>query len=99
MSDVPSDFTLVDLLSQYEAVQQYVHGWPVERILWWFSCFGKVEILDLPSLDIETFALTYPRLRPGGPRYAFIPPSRLATLFYFTEDQQLRCMLGGRWGD
>ena len=99
MSRALPDFALVDLLSQYDAVQQYVYGWSPERILRWFSRFGRVEILDLPSLDIETLALTYPRLRPGGPRYAFIPPNRLATLFYFNEDQQLRCTLGGRLGD
>jgi hypothetical protein len=96
---VQPDFTLVDLLSQYDAVQQYVYGWSPERMLRWFSRFGTVETLDLPSLDIETLVFTYPRLRPDGPCYAFIPPSRLATLFYFTEDQRLCVSLGGRWGD
>jgi hypothetical protein len=99
MSRALADFTLVDLLSQYDAVQQYVHGWSAERILRWFSRFGRIEILDLPNLDTETLVLTYPGLRPDMPRYAFIPPSRLATLFYFTEDQRLCVGLGGRWGD
>jgi hypothetical protein len=72
---VQPDFTLVDLLSQYDAVQQYVYGWSPERMLRWFSRFGTVETLDLPSLDIETLVFTYPRLRPDGPCYAFIPPT------------------------
>jgi hypothetical protein len=93
------NFSLVDIFSQYDAVQKHVHGWSAEQILQWFSHFGKVDILDLPSLDTETVALTYPRLRPGGPRYAFIPPCGLATLFYFTEDQWLCVSLGGCWGD
>ena len=38
-----TDFHLIDLISQREAVRQHLRGWSVEEIIAWLAARGRVD--------------------------------------------------------
>jgi hypothetical protein len=50
-----TDFHLIDLVSQREAVRQHVMGWSVEDIVRWLAMRGKVSKRSISGQQIFFF--------------------------------------------
>jgi hypothetical protein len=42
-----SEFTVVDLLGQAEAIERHVQGWPPDDIMAWLRQFGEVTAVPI----------------------------------------------------
>lgn len=69
-----SDFVLIDIYDQREAVTAYIQGWTAEGILNWMSKYGTVRKLTHSGDDNL---------------YGFVSASGSQAAFRFTEDQGL----------
>jgi hypothetical protein len=47
-----SEFVVIDLFSQYEAVNHHVAGWSQSRILSWLRQFGQVRLEGLDEVGV-----------------------------------------------
>lgn len=75
-----TDFTLIDLDSQQEAVAVYVKDWQIDDILHWMGKYGKVTQSTNPY---------------GTTSYLFQSPSGKRTSFYFANTGELKVFPAG----
>ncbi len=75
-----SDFTLVNLYSQREAVADYVARWEVERILEWMRNYG---IVSEPNINSPVQV------------YTFESKAGFKDAFRFTSDNRLEVVNSG----
>jgi hypothetical protein len=72
-----SEFVIVDLGSQAEAVARYVRGWSTSRFLTWLGQYGEVIRVQNPS---------------GGERYSFHSKSGEWSGFWITDTRTLNLL-------
>lgn len=41
-----SEFVVIDLWSQWPAIENHINGWPKERVLQWLARYGEVRYFD-----------------------------------------------------
>ncbi len=75
-----SDFTLVNLYSQREAVANYVAGWEIERIIEWMRNYGRVS---------------EPQFGSTTQMYTFESKAGFKDAFRFTSDNSLEVVNSG----
>jgi hypothetical protein len=70
-----SEFTVVDLLGQAEAIERHVQGWPPDDIMAWLRQFGDVTAIPMRHVQQTV--------------YFFESWCGLQAAFWFTPDGRL----------